>query len=233
MLRKLIILFIIFSLALFAVTELVLPAVAAKAIQHGLSSYLGGEVSSVALEAHPAMKMLIGRFDKVTVETLNVDIGGLLVDNLSATITNLSVNLADLALKREFKPTWERNVGLTVRISEQNLNRFVWANVPNFSDGKITLAPDKAVIEGNLLVREQKLPVRAEGQFVINSDAQVSFEPATASLSGYAMSQDQLALIRSFGGLRLTIDLGKLKTPLVARDIKTASGQLTIIADSK
>lgn len=233
MLRKLIILFLIFSLALFAITELVLPPVVARAVQRGLASYLGGEVSSVSLEAHPVMKMLIGKFDKVTVETRNVDVGGLLVDSLTATVNGLSVNLATLVLKHEFQPTWQKTAGLTIKISEANLNRYVWANVPNVSDGHITLEPDKAVVVGNLLIVGQKVPVRAEGRFVVSGDSLVSFETQTVSISGVMLSQEQLALIRSFGGLRLTIDLSRLSTPLIARDITTASGQLTILADSK
>lgn len=233
MLRKLIILFIIFSLALFAVTELVLPTVTARAIRRGLADYLGGDVSAVVLEAHPAMKMLLGRFDKVTIETRSVDVGGLLVDSLTATVKNLSVNMADLMLRGEFKPRWDRSLGLVVRVSEQNLNRFVWTNVPNVTNGRITLEPERAVVVGNLVVRGQEVPVRAEGRFVVSADSQVSFEPTAVSISGVPLSQEQLALIRGFGGLRLTLDLGKLSPPLIARDIKTASGQLTIIAESK
>lgn len=226
MLWRAIILFLIFSLALFAVTELVLPRVLSGVLKDALATYTGSEdITGVKLSAWPAAKMLTGQFDAVTVEAQNVPYGNLVIDSVVTTLDHLSVNMKDLLLKREFKPTY-KGVRASVRIGEANLNRYVWAGVTGAKNGLIKLGPNGATITADLTLLNQTVPLLVDGKFVVVDPKTVAFDPTGFSFGGVPLDERMVTLVKNYGWLRASFDLSKL--PVDVTGITTGDGYLTI-----
>lgn len=226
MLWRALILFLIFSLAIFAVTELVLPRVLGGVVKEALTGYTGGgDITGVSLVSHPAMKMLVGQFDEVTLSAKNVSLGELVADSVTTTLEKLSVNMRDLLTKREFRPVY-RGLKASIRIGEANLNRYVWTGVTGAKNGAIKLHKEGATITADLTLLGQTVPLLVDGRFVLVNAKTVAFEPTGGSFGGVAISENLVTLVKSYGWLRVTFDLSKL--PVDVTSIVTGDGFLIL-----
>lgn len=231
MLKRFLIVLFIFGIALAAVVQWVLPPVASRVMTNSLTEVFGTSQGLEAkLESYPNLKMLLGQFDTVKVTAKEVNLGGILVDEMTTVISNLNVNFRELLLKRQLVWSWQRNLETTIKISEVNLNKGVWAGIDQVINPHIDLQDGKAVITGSLRLIGRDLALRIEGNFAVVGGAEVSFEPTSVTLGDVAVSQELLGLVRSFRGLVLSFDLSRLDPPLTPRSVEVHDGHIIIKA---
>ena len=77
--------------------ELFLPWVVARGIETGLLRALGqGEALEVSLGVRPALRLLTGRIDTLTVTSRRVQTATLSIDSLAVTVSNIGINMQAL-----------------------------------------------------------------------------------------------------------------------------------------
>ncbi|MHB8926523.1 MAG: LmeA family phospholipid-binding protein [Bacillota bacterium] len=233
--RRVLILSVAFIVALTLVVELLLPSVVARGVEAGLDKILGpGETVNVRLKAYPALKMLTGRVDQVTVESANIKAAGLVIDKLTATIDQVSVNLRTLLSKRQIQSTKSSSIDVKLTISEQNLKQYVLANVKGVKEPRLQIEPGKVTAGGYLTFNGKDFFVVGEGRFVVKDATKVGLE-----LTGLKVDDQDVPVgminkvMEMLGGTDLFIDMTKFPIPLEAREVQMNKGSLVIIARGK
>ena len=230
--RRVLILSVALFIALALVVELLLPAVVARGVAAGLDKIIGpGETVSVQLKSYPALKMLTGRVDQVTVETTNVQAAGLVIDQLTATIDQVSVNLRTLLTKRQIQSTKSSSLDVKLTISEQNLKQYVLANVKGVKEPRLTIEPGKVTAGGYLTFNGKDYFVIGDGRFVIKDGRKIGLELTGLKVDDQAIPAGLIGKVMEIlGGTDLFIDMTKFPIPLEAKEVQMNKGSLVIIA---
>ncbi|MHB0885342.1 MAG: LmeA family phospholipid-binding protein [Bacillota bacterium] len=230
--RRVLILSVALFIALALVVELLLPAVVARGVAAGLDKIIGpGETVNVQLKSYPALKMLTGRVDQVTVQTTNVQAAGLVIDKLTATIDQVSVNLRTLLTKRQIQSTKSASVDVKLTISEQNLKQYVLANVKGVKEPRLTIEPGKVTAGGYLTFNGKDYFVVGEGRFVVKAGSKIGLELTGLKVDDQAMPAGVTnKVMEILGGTDLFIDMTKFPIPLEAKEVQMNQGSLVIIA---
>jgi hypothetical protein len=211
--------------------EFVLPWVVARGVESGLERTLGvGSDLEVSLTVRPALRMLLGRVDNITVETRRVRTATLTIDSMAVTVSDIAVNLGDI-LRRKLDVSRSASIGTVIRISEGNLRRYVLDNVEGLTDPQFKVFSGKAALSGYMKFAGKPVLVAAEGRFVPSGETKVAFAVDVLSIDGERLP-DRVAetLVAALGGNELFIDLGKFSVPLVLREVRMSEGWLTIHA---
>ncbi|HEY3313945.1 MAG TPA: DUF2993 domain-containing protein [Bacillota bacterium] len=228
--RRIIVLTVVFFLALALVTELVLPSVIARGVAGGLRSALGPGDFKVQLKAYPSLKMLTGRFDQITIESTNVQSAGLVIDQLTATISQVQVNLRDFLAK---KITVNRGSSVDVKltISEKNLKQYVMADVKGVKDPRLVIEPGKVVAGGYLTFGGKDYFVVSEGRFVVKDGGKIGLELFKLAIDDQELPAGLISkVMQLIGGPDLFIDMYKFPIPLEAKEVQMNQGNLVIVA---
>ncbi len=233
--RRVLILSVALFIALALVVELLLPTVVARGVAAGLDKIIGpGETVNVQLKAYPALKMLTGRVDRVTVETTNIQAAGLVIDKLTATIDQVSVNLRTLLTKRQIQSTKSANLDVKLTISEQNLKQYVLANVKGVKEPRLTIEPGKVTAGGYLTFNGKDFFVVGEGRFVVKDGSKIGLELTGMKVDDQEMPAGMVnKVMEMLGGTDLFIDMSKFPVPLEAKEVQMNKGSLVIIARGK
>lgn len=211
--------------------ELFLPWIVARGLEAGLSRALGtGAELEVSLSVRPALRMVAGRLDTLTLESKRVRTATLTIDSMAMTIRDISVNLQDL-LRRQLDVTRSASIGTVFRISEGNLRRYVVDNVEGLSEPQFKVFAGRAALAGYMRFAGTPVLVSAEGRFVPRDEKHVMFRIDTLAIDNEQLP-DRLAatLIAALGGDELFIDLGRFPVPLAISQVKMTDGWLIIEA---
>ncbi len=215
--------------------EIFLPRIVAKGLEVGLGRALGqGEALEVSLKARPALKLLVGRLDELTVENKQATVATLAIDSLTVTMEDIALNLRELlGSSRRLTVSYNGRIGVTIKISEANLRRHIAENVPGFTDPSVKISPDRVSIAGCLKFAERLFVVSIEGRFVGNGEQRVDFVTDRLSLDNEPLPPGlTAAVIAALGGPELFIDLGRFPMPLVLKEVKLLDGWLVIDAQT-
>jgi len=215
--------------------ELLLPRIVAKGLEMGLGRALGeGEALSVSLKARPALKLLVGRVDELTVENKQVKAGTLAIDSLMVTVEDIVLSLRDLlGSSRRLTVSYSPVIGTVIKISEANLRRHIAENAPGFIEPSVKISADGVDIAGGLMFGGRMFVVAVEGRFVAGGEHQVDFVVDGLSLDNEPLSPGlTAAVIGALGGPELFIDLGRFPTPLVLKEVRLLEGWLVIEAQT-
>jgi hypothetical protein len=215
--------------------EIFLPRIVAKGLEVGLGRALGqGEALEVSLKARPALKLLVGRVDELTVESKQAMAATLAIDSLAVTMEDIALNLRELlGSSKRLTVSYNARIGATIKIGEANLRRHIAENVPGFTDPSVKISPDRVSIAGCLKFAERFFVVSAEGRFVGNGEQRVDFVVDKLSLDSEPLPPGLAsAVIAALGGPELFIDLGRFPMPLVLKEVKLLDGWLVIDAQT-
>lgn len=233
--RWAIVLFVVFVLILVVAGEFFLPSIVARGLEVGLERALGqGETLKASLEARPALKLLLGRVDAVTVESVQAKTATLAIDSLSVTVEDLALNLRDLlGSKHELTVSYNPAIGTVIRISEANLRRHIAENVPGFSDPSVKISTTRVSVSGCMGFAGRPFLVAVEGRFAGDGEQRIRFLVDKLSLDNEPLPPGlTAAVIAALGGPELFMDLGQYPVPLVLREVRLEEGWLVIEAQT-
>ncbi len=226
---------IVIALAVLLVAgELFLPMIVARGLEVGLSRTLGqGAALQASLQVRPALRLLLGRVDKLTVESQQVKTATLTIDSIAVTVEDIGINLRGLLSKSGLEVTRNARIGTVIRISEANLRRYVLDNVEGFTDPAVKVFADKVAVVGYIRFANRPFLVSVEGRFVAGSGSRVDFVVDKMSMDTEPVPPRlTAAVISALGGPELFIDLGRFPVPLELREVKMREGWLVIEAST-
>ena len=224
---------VIVVILLLLAGEFFLPWVVARGVEVGLARTLGeGADLEVSLASRPALRMLIGRVDQLTVTSERTKTATLAIDSIAVTVNEIGVNLQDI-LGRRLSVSRSASIGTVIRISEGNLRRYVLDNVAGLDEPQVKILDGRAAVAGYMSFAGTPILVAAEGRFVADGEQRVVYVVDGLSIDGERVP-DRLAqtLTTALGGNELFIDMAGFPLPLAVKEVKTEAGWLIIEAGS-
>jgi hypothetical protein len=233
MLKRLLVVALIFSVIIVGAIELVLPGVVARELSSGLQEAFGtGEAMTVKLRSFPAVRMLTGRLGQVSVVSVNVPAGALTLDTLKVTIENVSVNLRDLLSHKGLAVT-HSGAKIVITVSEGSLERYLLADVDTLDRPKVKIGTNGMDLSGDLLVAGRKVPVTFGGQFALKDEHTVTFSVTRVQVAGADVPEEFVGpFLGLLGGVELSLDLEEFPLPLKGTALRQEEGKLVIEAVS-
>jgi hypothetical protein len=212
--------------------EILLPWIVARGVEAGLERALGqGADLEASLVARPALRMLVGRLDSLTVESQRVRSATLSIDSMAVTVHDIGVRLGDLLARKDLNVTRDASLGVVIRISEANLRRYVLENVEGLSEPQFKVFTGKVAVAGYVPFNGTPVLVSIEGRFVADGEQYVRLVTDVLSIDGEQLPPRATATIMAaLGGPELFMDLASFPLPLVLKEVKMTDGWLSIEA---
>ena len=227
-----VIVLVLFVAALAVLCETMLPAAAGRAVEYGFTALVGeGAETHVTLTTVPAAKLLTGRVDRAAVEVKNLRAGGLTIDDTTATLEDVRVDVVALVTRREVALNGARNLDVTFRLSEANLSKYLASRLRGISDLKITIAQGKAVAGGDAAIAGRTFSITLEGVFVVRGRSRVGLEATGASVAGVSIPKALIdQLVASSGWTADLVDFAALPVPMEVREVRVEPGFVIVHA---
>ncbi len=233
MARRLVIVLVL-VIVVIGLAQLFLPRIVAQGVEVGLAGMLGGE-PEVRLRAYPALRLLLGRIDELTVKTHLVDAGALMIDSFSSTLEDLAINLRALLSDRALVVERVGRQTATIRISQDSLRRYLAATVPRLQHPQVFLEQGRVRLRGELPLAGRRLTVAIDGVFGFPPDdrSRVIFTPTRLQYDEFAVEADRLPeFLNLLGGPELFIDLARFPMPLLGTEVRMEPGWLIITGEA-
>lgn len=233
MLKRLLVVVLLLAVVLVGASELVLPGLVSRQLASGLQETFGtGESMTVKLRSFPALRMLTGHLDQINVVSSNVPAGSLNLDNLSVTMTDVSVNMRDLLAKKGLTVTHASGAKVVITIGEASLQRYLLEGVDTLGEPRV-LINDAMEISGYLTVVGKKVLVTFGGRFALKDDHWVSFTFDRAKVGDVEVPEAFVGtLLTLLGSPELGLDLSKFPLPLKGTAVRQEPGKLIIEAEA-
>lgn len=203
------------------------PYLIARGIELGYDRILGVS-AAVDLKAYPSLRLLLGRFDSLTIVTNDVPLGGLQAKEYRVTLEQVGVNMRRLLLNRELQFTKRGDMRITIVISEAELTRYLWEQLPLLQGWQLLINPDEILVSGKAHVLNSQLDVRIKGMLAAVGGNKVHFAVASVELQGVAVPAELAAA--AFFGSEFYIDLSEAPLPLELTEVRLEAGQLVLTA---
>jgi len=234
MLKRLAVVILIAFITLAALSELVLPGVLARGLERALETTFGpaGEYE-VTLKSYPSARMLLGRFDEVSIMSTNVDTSTIVLESLAVTLEDASVDMKSLLGKGEFKVTRSSRSRVTIIVTQRNLEDYLAANVPEFKEPRVLVTPESVAISGYMTILSTDFVCSLVGRFVLKDEHTIGFD-----ITGFKVDQVDVPPVFLDKWLELLnqpdLSLDLAAFPLVLRGVEVVQedGQLVIKADT-
>jgi len=229
--RRLIVLFVVLLVG-SALAEAFLPRAVQRGLEVGLANMLGGE-PDVRLRAFPSLKLLLGRFDSITVESQGVQAGSLLIDSISCTLEEVAVSMRALLLERTVVVERVGKQHVTMRISESSLRGHVARTVSLLQEPRVVLRDGIVAVQGKVNVGRQPVLLAVDGTFEPDAEnsSRIRYHIRRLRLDGVEAEGAFLGgLITLLGGPEVFIDLRQAPLPMQVTEVAVKDGWLVIRA---
>jgi hypothetical protein len=217
---------------LLVLGEMFLPWVVARGLEIGLQRTLGqGEDMQVSLRSRPAVRMITGRIDTLTIETKQIETATLAIDSMAMTVHDISVNLGAILTRSQLVVSRANEASVVIRISAANLRRYVLDNVRGLSQPQVKLTQDRVAIAGDMSFAGTPVLVAIQGRFVADGDRKIRLAVDQLSIDGVQLPEQATGtIIAALGGAELFIDVSRFPLPLTLKQVEMTDGWLIIRA---
>lgn len=225
--RLLSILFLLLVVA-FAAAETVLPRLVGDAVAQGMRAATGSNQVTAAVQKRPALFMLGGAFDKITVTALEAKIDKLTFRELRAVLTDVQLD-RDKLWARQAAVERVRDVELTATITQEELARYLNQTVKGVHNATVAVTPGKMQVTTTYsLGGLASMAIALEGK--VASDGQrIKFVTERFFLNNMPVGGTGGSVLAEIP----LLDLKKLPFGVTVRDIVMENGQVTISADNR
>ncbi|MFW6029632.1 MAG: DUF2993 domain-containing protein [Halanaerobiales bacterium] len=215
--RSLWILIFIF-LFVFLAIELFLPGIANRRLLEIFQQEIDGiEELEINLRSFPALKILFGRVDHVSIRSQ-----GLLHDHLY--LKKLNLNYDNITLYRD--DFVGANSYLEAIITEDALNKYLSKKYPEMGNFSLQINPEQILLQGVLNLFDVKFNFQINGNLILNDESQIYFVPDDLRVEEVNVPVKLIkAYIEEFA---FVIDLKTLDIPIDIDEIKTGSSYILI-----
>lgn len=229
MLRRLLFILIGVSLLVVLAAQVLLPQIASNAVAQGMTELTGSSQVQASVVKQPAIGMLAGSFDQITVDAVSAKLDKITFQHLRAVLRDVQLDRERLYLRRAVVLERVREVELTAEITQDEIARYLNSNVKGIKNAAVAIDKGKMQATSSFsLGGFATVSVSLEGR-IISDGQRIKFVTERILLNN--------SPVGSIGGAVLTeielLDLKKLPFGVVVRDIVLEQGKLTLFADNK
>ena len=220
---------LIVLLAAAVATEFILPRAVAAWVAHSLSRMTGDSQVSVTVRSEPALQLLAGRFDSMTVEADEAKIDKLTFSRVTVTVERAQLDVGALYARRELAIKSAADIDLMAVVSQEELARYLNRDVKGVRNAQVTVTPEKTLVSGELgLPGVIQVAVNLEGRIAADGQ-QIKFvtqrlgvtQAALGRIAGTAVTEIPL------------VDLDKAPFPVRLRQLDMEPGRVVIRAEGQ
>lgn len=225
-LRQVIALFVV-AFAILAVIQFTLPGMIESRIESELARTLpGARLIRAEVEAFPAVMLLLGRLDRLDLDVRGATFDGLIVDAALIDGRHLVVDTGKLLRGQGVAITSASELRTTLAIAEDDLNEYLWSQLPDARGFRVSLDRGEAALKGALNLFGRQLQVHVSGYFRVDGPTQVVFIPEEVSVENARVPQVLIDLVTQ--EWEIGFDFGELPFGLVIEELRVENGQLLI-----
>jgi len=180
--------FAISVLFLLLSIQLLLPLATSLALSRAARGAVGpdGHVK-VEVSAFPAVKILWGQLDRMTINMEGVRPGGIPVSRLATVVDGARLDIPRLLGLREVAVLFRNPASISVAFSGADLSSIMRQRVSGLKEPAVSLVPGGAVISGKVSLVGVVIPVEMSGVFQTNGPKDIRFVPEQLRVSEYSL----------------------------------------------
>ncbi|MDD4335812.1 MAG: DUF2993 domain-containing protein [Firmicutes bacterium] len=163
-------------LLIVAAIEVVVPIYVGRKVEFAVrSGFTSAESVSVVARSLPALKLLFGRFDRLSIDVDRAESAGFIIDRISLDSSDARIPLA------KFEPEssrWAHALGdsqLEVLIDEDDINDYLGRREDYLRAFSVRLQPGLAELGGRLFFGGLSVGVESQGHFVIEDGVRLIY----------------------------------------------------------
>lgn len=206
--------------------DLILPDMISSYAVQSLKESTHSDSVTVQVKKAPAVMMLTGKFDQVTVDAVNAKVDKIALSSMHAELSDVQVDMKSLLTEKKFAIQSVRDLTVTGAVSQAELARFLDANVKGSHNAEVVITPEKVTVSTHLAVGTLlQVVITLEGQ-VVSDGKELKFVTQRFLLNNTPVG--------NIGGSMLTeiplLDLKKLPFGTTIQNILLQTGQIVIVA---
>ncbi len=218
---------LVLAMAFVAGTEAFVPSFLAERVAGGLKEALGDGTVRVQLAAFPALRLLAGDVDRMTVTVEGLVVDGLALDSLRLEAANVHVDLPGLLRGRDWRPSYRDEVTVEAVITENALTELVRARLPAQVDVAVRLDAGGVELSGRTEVLGLPMDVNVRGRVAAEQGGtRLVFVPEQIVVGGQVLADWVAQGIRQM--YTAAVDLRGAPVPLVVEEVVHEPGRLVI-----
>ncbi len=172
-------------LIVLALTQFALPKAAEQGLEQALkTSYPDINTVNVDLEVFPALKLLAGKADKLSIDVENYPIGKLTAETFTAQLSEANLDMAKLLFdKKVHLNAVEKTVSLV--LTENMLNQYIESNMGNsiLAQPHLSIGDNSIKLQGVITVVGQEINAVVQGSLALDK-GQLWFKPNKVVING-------------------------------------------------
>ncbi|MGI6083048.1 MAG: DUF2993 domain-containing protein [Limnochordia bacterium] len=214
-------------LVAFAGSQAFLPRLVEQRLATGIDKSIGpAERVSVQVTAFPALRLLAGQLQRLTVDVRQAELDGLKVEAFIIDAQNLVIDPQKLRRGEGVEVKAADSLRVSAVIAEEDLNAFFWERIDPSRSFSIALEPDVAQLHGSVRFLGLSIGVTVNGHFEVVQPTQVSFVVDEVKVE--KMNLPRLLMDSLAKRWAVHIDLATAAVPLEISDVRVAQDRLFI-----
>lgn len=214
---------------LLAAGQVLLPPVASQLVSQAVKNQTGSDQVNVQLDKKPALAMLGGSFDRITLSAVNAKTDKLTFSELNAVMTDVQLDRSALLDRQAVVFQSVGDVQVTGTLTETELARYLNQSVKGIKNAAVTITPDKVTASSGFAIGNfANVGITLEGRITVDSQ-RVKFVTERFLLNN--------TVVGNIGGMALTeiplLELKKLPFQVTVRDVVMEKGKVVVHADNR
>ncbi len=226
--RLVLILFILVVIAGVA-AEVILPKIASDAVAQGMSELTGAAQVKAVVQERPAVGMLTGSFDQISIEADNAKMDKLTFSHLAAVLTDVQLDRERLYFRRSVAIEKVKDIDLTATISQDEMARYINQNVKGVKNAAVTIDKGKMQASSSFAFGGiATVAISLEGRIIADGQ-RIKFVTERFLLNNTPVGNIGDAMLAEIP----LVDLKKLPFGVTVREIVLDQGKVTLFTDNR
>ncbi len=211
------------------VAEVILPQVASDAVAQGMKELTSSAQVQAQVIKRPALGMLAGNFDKITVDATDAKADKITFSQFRATLSEVQLDRERLYFRRVVVLEQVKDVDVMAVITQEEVARYINQNVKGVKNATVIMDKGKMQVTSSFALGGlATVAITLEGR-IVGDGQKIKFVTDRFLLNNIVAG--------NIGGSLLAeiplIDLKKIPFGVTVRDIALEQGKLTLYADNK
>ena len=227
--KRLLMFFLAIALLGAVAAEFILPQATSLAVAQGMTELVGSSEIKAQVIKRPAVAMVTGGFDQITVDAANAKIDKIIFRQLKAELKDVQLDRQRLYLNRQAVIEQVGEVNVLAVLTQEEVARYLNQQVKGVKNATVSIDQGKMTAQSSFVLGGfATVAVGLEGR-VIQDGQIVKFVTDRFLLNN--------SPVGSIGGIGLAeiplLDMKKLPFGVTVRDIMLEQGKLTLHANNK